>query len=536
MTNRTYLSVPFPEKDAAKQLGARWDGAARAWYIPDGLEGDKFARWLPTQKFPQTALLQSEEDIFSLPLETGKTEQEKGISLSSLMNKANAAVSAALPQSVWVKAEITELNNRNGHLYLTLAESVGGQQVAQARATLWANQAVRLLAQFETVTGQVLQVGTAVLLAVEVGIHARFGLSLTIVDIDPSFTLGDQQAKLQAIRAQLQASGLYGRNKQLQFPNDLRRIAVLSPAQAAGLGDFQADAKLLTAHQLCQFDYFYASFQGVQTQSEMLAALHAIEQANQNNPFDLLVIIRGGGAKQDLMFLNDIALATRICHFPIAVATGIGHERDDTILDEVANRRFDTPSKVIAFIREQIVQGALQAQASWRAISQVSRLRLSQQKEVIEANQQQIRAQAQQQIWGQRQAIQQQQVRMTQAAQRVCLSQAARLNQYRAQVNYIATDKLRQARNNLTRLHEGIVPNAQNVISAAHRQLMSYHGLVISQHPQRLLSLGYMMARDAQGKVITTREQALQQSRLTLQFKDGTMQVVPDNHPQETLF
>ncbi len=536
MTERTYLVVPFPEKDAAKQLGAKWDGAARAWYIPEGLACDKFARWLPAQKSSQTPLLESGEDIFTLPWEAGKTVQEKGMSLSALMNKANAAVSAALPQSVWVKAEITELNNRNGHLYLTLAESIAGQQVAQARATLWANQAARLLAQFETVTGQGLQVGTAVLLAVEVGIHARFGLSLTIVDIDPSFTLGDQQAKLQAIRAQLQASGLYGRNKQLQFPNDLRRIAVLSPAQAAGLGDFQADAKLLAAHQLCQFEYFYASFQGVQTQTEMLAAFQAIERAHQICPFDLLVIIRGGGAKQDLMFLNDLTLATSLCNFPIAVATGIGHERDDTILDEVAHRRFDTPSKVIAFIREQIVQGALQAQTSWRAISQVSRLRLSQQKEVIEANQQQIRAQAQQQVWGQRQAIQQQQVRMTQAAQRVCLSQAARLNQYRAQVNYIVTDKLRQAQNNLTRLHEGIVPNAQNRISAARRQLMSFHGLVASHHPQRLLSLGYMMARDSQGKIITTREQALQQTRLTLQFKDGTMQVIPDNHPQETLF
>jgi exodeoxyribonuclease VII large subunit len=441
-----------------------------------------------------------------------------------------------LSQSVWVKAEITELNNRNGHLYLTLAESVAGQQVAQARATLWANQAVRLLAQFEAVTGQTLQVGSAVLLAVEVSIHARFGLSLTVVDIDPSFTLGDQQAKLQAIRAQLQASGLYGRNKQLVFPNDLRRIAVLSPAQAAGLGDFQADAKLLVAHQLCQFEYFYASFQGVQTQNEMLSAFQAIEHVHQSCPFDLLVIIRGGGAKQDLMFLNDIELATNICHFPIAVATGIGHERDDTILDEVANRRFDTPSKVITFIREQIVQGALQAQTSWRAISQVSRLRLSQYKEIIESNQQQIRAQAQQQIWGQRQVIQQQQARMTQAAQRACLSQAAQLNQHQAQVHYIATDKLRQTRNNLTRLHEGIVPNAQNIISVACRQLTTYHDLVASQHPNRLLSLGYMMARDEQGKVITTREQALQQSRLTLQFKDGTMQVVPDNHPQETLF
>jgi len=527
MTDRTYLAVPFPEKDAAKQLGARWDGAARAWYIPDGLEADNFARWLPTQKPSQTPVLQSGEAIFSLPLEAGKTEQENGISLSSLMNKANAAVSAALPQSVWVKAEITELNNRNGHLYLTLAESVAGQQVAQARATIWANQAVRLLAQFEAVTGQTLQVGSAVLLAVEVSIHARFGLSFTVVDIDPSFTLGDQEAKLQAIRTQLKASGLYGRNKQLVFPTDLRRIAVLSPAQAAGLGDFQADAKLLSAHRLCQFEYFYASFQGIQTQTEMMAAFQTIEQAHQNAPFDLLVIIRGGGAKQDLMFLNDLALATKLCHFPIAVATGIGHERDDTILDEVANRRFDTPSKVIAFIKEQIVQGALEARASWQQITQVSRLRLSQQKESINGFEQATRGQAQQSIWLQRQAIQKHKTNLSQAAQRVCLSQSAQLGQARMQLSYVAKDKLRWASHQLDGLHDSIMPNAQSRIIHVRRQLTSYHDLVASHHPQRLLSLGYMMARDEHGKVITTREQALQQTRLTLQFKDGTMQVVP---------
>ena len=529
MTNFVYLIVPFPEKDAAKQLGARWDGAARAWYIPDGLDVDKFARWLPVQQqIPQMPTVSNQR------LETALGE--KGISLSALINKANAAVTAALSQSVWIKAEITELNNRNGHLYLTLAESVAGQQVAQARAILWANQAVRLLAQFETVTGQGLQVGCAVLVAVEVSVHARFGLSLTIVDIDPSFTLGDQQVKLQAIRAKLQANGLYGRNKQLSFPSDFNRIAVLSPAQAAGLGDFQADAKLLATHQLCQFDYFYANFQGMQTKEEMLAALQLIEQAHYKNPFNLLVVIRGGGAKQDLMFLNDIELASRLCTFPIAVATGIGHERDDTILDEVANRRFDTPSKVIAFIREQIVQGAQQAQASWQTITQTSRLLLSQHKEAITGYQQRVQQQTQHIIWAQRQTIQQTQIKMMQAAQRACFLQAAKLNHYHAQVRYIVKDKIRQTHKDVNLLHDSVLSNAQSSIVHARRQLTSYHGLVASHHPHRLLSLGYMIVRDSRGRVITTHEQAVQQTRLTLQFKDGTMQVIPDNNPQETLF
>ncbi len=524
MNQRTYLSVPFAEKDAAKKLGARWDMIARAWYVPDGIASDSFMRWLPSQQSLLAPLLQSGEETIS----------EKGISLSALMLKAHESVVATFTNRVWVKAEITELNQRSGHFYLTLAESVSGQQVAQARATLWASQAPRLLAQFESVTGQGLQVGCAVLLAVEVGIHARFGLSLTIMDIDPSFTLGDQQAKLQAIRAELQKKGIYTRNKQRIVAKDLQRIAVLSPAQAAGLGDFQADAQLLTANHLCQFAYFYASFQGQQTQQEMLAALKNIEQAHQKTPFDVLVIIRGGGAKQDLMFLNNFELAKRVCLFPIAVLTGIGHERDDTILDEVAHRRFDTPSKVIAYIRDQIVQSTQQAKASWQRIVQLSQLALLAQKEAITAHRYALQKQAQQMLWTQRQMTQQLQTQLAQAAHRRCLSQTERVNYAYRQVEWVAHYQLHQARLGLTQLQASIFPNAQAKIGKAHQQLTHYQTLVASHHPKRLLSLGYLIVRDDQGKLITSRSQALAQARLTLEFKDGTMHVIPEPNQEET--
>jgi exodeoxyribonuclease VII large subunit len=523
-----YLTVPFPEKDAAKQLGARWDGAARAWYIPEGIDTEPFSRWLP-KTVSQSAPI----------MVVTATIAEKGISLSALVQQANAVMRTAFPTSIWVKAELTELNNRSGHWYLTLAESVSGQQVAQVRASIWANQAPRILAQFESVTGQTLQVGCALLLAVEISIHARFGLSLTVVDIDPSFTLGDQEAKLQAMRAQLQANGLYGRNRQQPFPADLCRIAVLSPAQAAGLGDFQADARLLAELGLCQFDYFYASFQGQQTQVEMLAALANIDKAHQLRAFDVLVVIRGGGAKQDLMFLNDVQIATQLCRFPIPVLTGIGHERDNTILDEVAHTRFDTPSKVIAFIREQIVQGAQQANQHWQRIQQAALWTVEQQRELVARQGITIRHQVYRGVSQQQLSLQGLQQQVAQAAQRTCAAQATQLTAYQQQTSLFAQHHIRQAKQQLAALQTGLYPNAQAKLQREGQQLNQLQQVVSSHHPDHILGLGYMIARDPNGQLLTRCAQAQQQPYLKLQFKDGSMRVRPDpDNPmmQEALF
>src|SRR5690606_37877638 len=193
------------------------------------------------------------------------------------------------------------------------------------------------------------------LVQVRPSFKAQYGFSLEILDIDPDFTLGDLEAKKREIRTRLQQEGLWGRNKGLAQPWDYQRVLVLAPQGAAGLGDFQAEAVRLQTYGICRFTYCFSRFQGEGAAREMKASLlQAFEEWARPLPGDAVVIIRGGGAVNDLAWLNDYELARAVCEMPVPVLTGIGHERDSTVLDEIANIRFDTPSKVIAGIERAI--------------------------------------------------------------------------------------------------------------------------------------------------------------------------------------
>jgi exodeoxyribonuclease VII large subunit len=187
--------------------------------------------------------------------------------------------------------------------------------------------------------------------------------SLYIKELDPAYTVGDLAAKLAALRERLQKEQLYHKNKQLPMPGDFTKVAVLSPNAAAGLGDFQREASLLTKLQLCNFHYYTVQFQGANASREITAAIEQILADNQQERFDALVIIRGGGAAIDLAWLNDYAIAKVICESKLIIFAGIGHQRDNTIVDEIAGCRFDTPSKVIAQIFHVIANNAKQALA-----------------------------------------------------------------------------------------------------------------------------------------------------------------------------
>lgn len=514
-----YLQVPFSEKNDAKQLGARWDAMARAWFVPEGVDVQHFARWLPS-----TALMSVEPSrqsaLLSTPTET------KGMSLSGLLAQVSAEVAGRFAEAVWVRAEITELSTRQGHVYLSLSESEQGQLLAQAKASIWAQRAAGLLSQFAQVAGQPLAPGLAVLVLVEVSFHVRFGLTLSIVDIDASFTLGDQLAKLNAMRLQLQQAQLYALNRQHAMPDDLFRVAVLSPQQAAGLGDFRSDAKRLEALGLCQFVYFEASFQGDKTETELLQALQAVLQAHRQQGFDVLVIIRGGGAKQDLMQLNLLSIAQTICRFPIPVWTGIGHERDLTLLDEVAHRHFDTPSKVIAHIRQSIVQSAQQAQQHWRLIVQQSRLQLKQAKQQIQHWQHRMEQQAQQLCYQQQLVLQamHQQIQNGVAQRQYQLALA--LSQAQQQLLLGVKRQTEQARQQLVWQQQ--IVSRQSLLSCrlAQQNLAQYQQWLTSIHPKRWLASGYALVKQATNQQwLTSVHQISQDETLVLTLHDGEVLV-----------
>ncbi|MDP3639534.1 MAG: exodeoxyribonuclease VII large subunit, partial [Azonexus sp.] len=178
---------------------------------------------------------------------------------------------------------------------------------------------------------------------------AQYGFSIEIDAIDPEYTLGDLEARKREIRTRLQQEGIYDANKKLSSPWDFNAVLVVAPQGAAGLGDFQAEATRLERFGICRFVYATSRFQGEGAANEIKQALQSALQHWRDSAMstpDAVVIIRGGGAVNDLAWLNDYELAKHICTMKIPVLTGIGHERDNTILDEVSNIRFDTPSKV----------------------------------------------------------------------------------------------------------------------------------------------------------------------------------------------
>jgi exodeoxyribonuclease VII large subunit len=364
MTNNTRidLKVPYSEKDQAKVHGAQWDTANRVWYAPAGTDLRNLKRWLPNGILEGT----------SAPLTTPPSAKvaEKGVSLSELLGQVKGVIDEGFPSAVWVRAEISELRGKNGHLYLTLTErNERGDILAQAKGVIWRNRAEAITAKFREATGDGIKTDIKILCLSKVRFDPLYGLDLIIEDVDPSYTLGDLAAKLVRIREKLQQTGLYGRNKQLPAPLEFVRVAVISPETSAGLGDFRREADLLQTAKLCEFYLFPATFQGVETSSSIQSAVLQALTAHKQKPFDVLVIIRGGGSVTDLAWLNDLDLAKLLCQSPVPVFTGIGHERDNTILDEIAYTRFDTPSKVVLHITTTIKDNALGAIEAWERIN-----------------------------------------------------------------------------------------------------------------------------------------------------------------------
>lgn len=369
----TAIKVPYSQKEEAKKLGAKWDSLKSTWYVPDGLDLSLFSRWMESSASPPpapatTPMADATLSVFdemdpiesksSATLEPGRqgTSSDKALSLSEFLAMVQRAVARAIPNSQWIRAEISEFSHRKNAIYMTVVEhNEEGREVAKVNAKMWGRDAEKIISKFSAATGSKLQANMKVLVAVTPEFHPQYGMSLQVVDIDPSFTLGDMAAKLNAIRQKLKQDGIFDLNRRLEAPWDFFRVAVIAPEVAAGLGDFRREADQIERFGLCQFHYFHAVFQGVNAPIEIRKQIQAIASLHAKNQFDVVVIIRGGGAVTDMAWLNDLDLAAALCQLNCPVFTGIGHERDNCILDEVAHRRFDTPSKVSAYIASVIL-------------------------------------------------------------------------------------------------------------------------------------------------------------------------------------
>ncbi|CAM4305663.1 exodeoxyribonuclease VII large subunit [Acinetobacter pragensis] len=281
------------------------------------------------------------------------------LSLSEYLSAVQEVIKLAFDDAVWVKAEIRNLNIKGGHYYIELAEkeSSSDKVIASCKATIWKFSSAKIVGKFERESGIEFGRDLNVLIKIKARFDPQYGFSVNIEEIDSSYTLGDIAKRYQQIVQQLDAENLLHKNKLLPPPFDIQQVLVIAPEQAAGLGDFKKDADDLQQAAVCSFVYHNATFQGNTAAQSIMATLgQGLRQwaADYASPPDLIVIIRGGGAVNDLAYLNDFDLAALLCKRTVPIWVGIGHEKDRTILDEIANRSFDTPSKVIAGIRHHI--------------------------------------------------------------------------------------------------------------------------------------------------------------------------------------
>ena len=273
------------------------------------------------------------------------------LSLLELNALIRRSVQACFPDSYWVQAELSDVRaNSSGHCYLEFVQKdpSGNSLVAKARGIIWSGTYFRLKPYFESETGQAFVSGIKVLVKVSVNFHELYGYSLTVLDIDPIYTLGDMARRRREILSRLQQEGVLTLNKELELPELMQRVAVISSPTAAGYGDF--------CNQLAHNDFgfvfytrlFPAVMQGEKVERSVISALDRIYR--EVDHWDVVVIIRGGGATSDLSGFDTYELAANCAQFPLPVITGIGHERDDTVIDMVAHTRVKTPTAAAEFL------------------------------------------------------------------------------------------------------------------------------------------------------------------------------------------
>ena len=279
---------------------------------------------------------------------------ERHFSLQQLNLLVRDAINSCLSGVYWLETEIAQINENRGHCYLEFIQKEQGYNtpVARAQAKCWRNTWGSIKPYFEHTTGQTLKAGMKVLVLVHPDFHEAFGFSWIVDDIDPRFTLGDMARRRQEIIKILKEEGVFDLNRELPLPLFTQRIAVISSSTAAGYGDFSRQLSDNTYGLRFSTTLFEATMQGEGVENSIIAALNAIN--DDIELYDCVVIIRGGGATSDMSGFDSLALAENVANFPIPIITGIGHDRDECILDMVSHTRVKTPTAAAAFLIERL--------------------------------------------------------------------------------------------------------------------------------------------------------------------------------------
>lgn len=404
------------------------------------------------------------------------------LSLSEYLATVQEVIRVTFDEPIWVKAEIRNLSIKGGHYYLELAEKEedSDKVIASCKATIWKFSAAKMVLKFERESGVELSRDLNVLIKVKAVFSPQYGFSVNIEAIDSSYTLGDLARRYQQILERLTSEGLLNKNKLLPTPFDIQNVLVIAPENAAGLGDFKKDADALDQAGVCHFVYHTATFQGNTAATSISEALaNALRQwaKDLNTPPDLIVIIRGGGAVNDLAYLNDYNLAALLCKRSVPIWVGIGHEKDRTILDEVANRSFDTPSKVIGGIRNLIVERTQDVLDSLHKIKLLSQHQIT--------------------------------------------AYQSQNDQYIKVIKTLSQGQINEANKSLDLMKGTVQYLAQQLIKLASNQVESLMRETLLQNPRHVMAKGYAIVR-SDGKAIRSIQQ-ISTDHIQVELLDGTI-------------
>ena len=292
----------------------------------------------------------------------------KTLSLFELNSLVADVINTTMSRSYWVEAELSEVRENRGHCYMELIEKNENSNVpiARASAKCWSNIWSAIKPYFIRITGQQIRAGIKVMLQVHAQFHPQYGFSWIVDDINPEYTMGDMMRKRQEIIRQLKEEGVYDLQKELSLPLFAQRIAVISSATAAGYGDFCNQLENNELGLYFHVKLFPAIMQGDNVESSIIASLNQIN--NREEEFDCVVIIRGGGATADLSGFDTLGLAENVANFPLPIITGIGHERDESILDMVSYQRVKTPTAAAAYLINHLTSTLIRVESAQSTI------------------------------------------------------------------------------------------------------------------------------------------------------------------------
>ena len=426
------------------------------------------------------------------------------LSLYELNSLVRDVISMSLPDSHWVESELSEAREGyGGHCYMELIEKDehSNTPIAKAHASCWRNRWMLLKPQFERVTGQRIHAGMKVLLKVHAQFHENYGFSWIVDDIDPTYTMGDMARKRMEIIQTLKEEGVFDLQKELKLPMFCQRIAVVSSATAAGYGDF--------CNQLADNGYglqfttalFAATMQGEGVEQSVISALNRINEEWEN--WDCVVIIRGGGATSDLSGFDTLALAENVANFPLPIITGIGHERDESVLDMISFQRVKTPTAAAAFLVDHLTEVYARIEDAQEAIVNYVKRRLQVERMKFERLSTQIPT-----LFS-----------LVKVRQSNRLDQL--LNRLKVKAERIPADGLHRLEMLEARLKE---PVARKLEKELHRiDMLSQRA--IAQDPERLLSRGYSITLK-DGKSIKEASQLKAGDEIETRFAKGVAKAV----------